>query len=443
MSWIEAEIAGVKLPDERYRSNFALISKELSEHYDVSFSRALGEGLRKSAWRLFSRGDLDLLTSHRSNSLSRCKSEKVVLAVEDTTDVSYKHRSKKGLGSLGGSKREGKGINIHSSLLLSERGECYGIFYQKLFSPLPSNKAIHRSKQSIESKESYKWFGALQNLNEHWGSSQAQTVIKISDRESDIYQLYKQERVEGFELLIRVKHENRSVFESEKKIPLSGILREANLKGFGTISLQKREKQAARIAHVKYYASSVVLPSTQANDDSKVAMNVIWVKEDSSQKDALDWALLTTLSVESLEDILTIVGYYTKRWVIERFHLILKSGLNIEKIQIDDAKRLVNVLQLYSLIAWHILSIQKLGQQQSKEVATDYFETEAVEILQAVTLKNIQTVADFIITLASLAGFTPTKQQPYPGEKTIWIAISKFNQIKNGFLAARKFYATG
>jgi hypothetical protein len=40
-----------------------------------------------------------------------------------------------------------------------------------------------------------------------------------------------------------------------------------------------------------------------------------------------------------------------EQWVIERFHYILKSGMNIEKVQIDDSKRLKNALQLYSLMA--------------------------------------------------------------------------------------------
>jgi hypothetical protein len=128
---------------------------------------------------------------------------------------------------------------------------------------------------------------------------------------------------------------------------------------------------------------------------------------------------------------------------IERFHFILKSGLNIEKIQIDEAYRLKNALQLYSLVGWYLLAIQKLGQQNKQEPATDFLEKESIEILEAVASKTIKTVSEFILALANLAGFTPTKQQPFPGEKTLWIAISKFNQIKTGFFAAQKNYATG
>ena len=87
------------------------------------------------------------------------------------------------------------------------------------------------------------------------------------------------------------------------------------------------------------------------------------------------YLITNMLNVSALEvaDILRIVGYYTKRWVIERFYYILKSGMNIEKIQIDDSKRLKNVLQLYSLIAWHVLKVHKLGQQDSQALAGRIF----------------------------------------------------------------------
>jgi hypothetical protein len=321
MTCIAAEITGICLPDERYRENLESIAIELSEKYELSFSRALGERLRKSAWRLFSRGDLELLTTHQANSLERCKGQKVVLAVEDTTDISYKHVSKKGLGILGGSKKGTKGLNIHTSMLLSEDGECFGIFYQDIWSPIPADKEIHRSKLPIEQKESYKWFGALHSLNDLWASCGAETVVKISDRESDIYELYQEDRVKGVELLIRVNHPRRRVLEDGEKINLEAIVKDNNLRGVGQVKLSRREQNLARIANVIYYSSKIVLPSTKVGSQSKVEMNIIWVKEDSQSKDALDWALLTTLEVKNLDDIIRIVGYYTKRWVIAAMEL--------------------------------------------------------------------------------------------------------------------------
>lgn len=172
-------------------------------------------------------------------------------------------------------------------------------------------------------------------------------------------------------------------------------------------------------------------------------MNLIWVKEDSDDKEALEWILFTTLPIKTIEDVLQYVKYYTYRWVIERFHFILKQSMAIEKIQIDDFTRLFNVIQIYSVIAWHVLFLYRLGKLDEKSPANQYFEQQSIEILEIISNKKIQYVNDFILALAQLAGFYPTKQQPNPGEKTLTQAIIRFFSLYQGFNAAKNFYATG
>jgi hypothetical protein len=36
--------------------------------------------------------------------------------------------------------------------------------------------------------------------------------------------------------------------------------------------------------------------------------------------DRLEWLLLTTRPVESLDQALEIVSWYTRRWIVEEFH---------------------------------------------------------------------------------------------------------------------------
>jgi hypothetical protein len=74
-----------------------------------------------------------LLSTHQQNNLERCWGHQIVLAVEDTTDIYYKQKCKKGLGSLG--NEDTKGLNMHTSMLLSEEGESLGIFHQDIWAP--------------------------------------------------------------------------------------------------------------------------------------------------------------------------------------------------------------------------------------------------------------------------------------------------------------------
>ena len=67
------------------------------------------------------------------------------------------------------------------------------------------------------------------------------------------------------------------------------------------------------------------------------------------------WLLATTLAVESLPEALICIGYYALRWLIERFHYVLKSGCRIEQLYLQTPERLLRALAIYSIVAWRLL----------------------------------------------------------------------------------------
>ena len=40
----------------------------------------------------------------------------------------------------------------------------------------------------------------------------------------------------------------------------------------------------------------------------------------------MEWILVTTLPIDTIEDVIAIIRYYTVRWMIEIFFRVLKSG---------------------------------------------------------------------------------------------------------------------
>ena len=446
MDSIITEFTSVTLPDRRYASNFNEILIHLNDGLGLSYSRSLGERLRKSAWRLFSRKELDLQTGHRHHTLDRCAEEKVILAIEDTTDLSYTShkKSKNWAGRLGGpDTNQAVGANVHSSMLLTQTGIPLGIAYQRIWIPDDKNKGLRRAKIPIEDKESFKWILALRQLNSLWKDKKDSVIIKISDRESDFYELYDHPREAGVELLQRLSHKQRNIIFDNKSYSVSAVLEQLPVWGTGEIKIGRNKTAQERTASVSYYATRVTIPPPNyAGKGNLLEMNLIWVKETGASDTGVEWILLTTLSVESIEDILKCVKYYTYRWVIERFHYIIKQTLFVEDLQIDDFTRLYNVLQIYSVIAWHLLWLYRLGRSESKNPARDYFDEQSIEVLEVVTKKKIKTVDDFIKTTAQLAGFEPTKQQPNPGEKTLAQAMIRFFALYQGFMAAKQFYDT-
>jgi hypothetical protein len=148
--------------------------------------------------------------------------------------------------------------------------------------------------------------------------------------------------------------------------------------------------------------------------------------------------------VQDQATALLMLDYYRRRWLIERWHLVLKQGLQIERLQFDNFERLSNAIKLLGIVAWQLLCLKQLAAQASDLPAETVFEPLQLEVLQSQKGGKQLSLRQAFIVLAALAGFTPTKKQPLPGEKTIWQAWAIFNAFCQGYqLAFQKRYGTG
>ncbi len=267
----------------------------------------------------------------------------------------------------------------------------------------------------------------------------------VADREADFFEHYAQPKSDNIKLLVRVQQKKRRVLYEQQNLSITEVLHQLKPCGEGTIKVWRRPGQPQRTAQVEYYSTTVTLPPTYKQQLPSQTMQLVCVKEKAREgaQDSIEWVLLTHLAVHTLKDAVTVCEYYGFRWIIERFHYTLKSGFGIEDLQINTRHRLVNALQLYSLVAWHVLWLHHLGKVHSSKPATDYIAQQTIEVVEAVSSLKIITVADFLVATAALGGFIPTKKQPLPGEKTLWQGLRQLIAIQKGFLAAKQICGTG
>jgi hypothetical protein len=73
-----------------------------------------------------------------------------------------------------------------------------------------------------------------------------------------------------------------------------------------------------------------------------VRVGVILVQEvdGPAQGKPLRWLLLTSLPVASPQQVLDCIKYYRLRWLVERYHFVLKSGCRVEELQLETPNRL-------------------------------------------------------------------------------------------------------
>lgn len=185
-SWGNQEFMGSAVEDQREAKSLAMMADRLLANPELSFSSVVGKNLRKAAWRIFSKQEVDVSYGHYRQTGKRCATHEVVLVSQDTTDLNYAGRpATEGLGDLGGMDLT-PGLCLHTAMALSEEGLPLGLVGQKLWAPVVGDTEKHSRYYALEEKESYKWVEALQWTSLHL--AKVKQVIIISDRESDFYE---------------------------------------------------------------------------------------------------------------------------------------------------------------------------------------------------------------------------------------------------------------
>ncbi|MDF9798755.1 hypothetical protein OKW21_004018 [Catalinimonas alkaloidigena] len=446
-SWGMQEFMGSAVEDKREAKSLSLMADRLLANPELSFSSAVGENFRKSAWRIFSKQEVDVSYGHYRQTSKRCADQDVVLVSQDTTDLNYaSHVATEGLGDLGGS-HVNPGLCLHTAMALSEQGTALGLVGQKLWPPQSTGRTKQVQFYPLEEKESYRWVEALQWVDQHL--AKAKKVIVISDRESDFYEYMAARRSKHVELLFRAHHLNRKVHYEQEKMLLKEVVFPNTTKV--EVYLPRTSKRKERNAKLQVSWGKITCPVPTYKKGEDIDLWVVVAQEthtpageEPRSEPPLLWYLLTTINIEDQAAALLMIDYYRKRWVIERWHMVLKSGMQIEKLQFDTFTRLSHAIAMLCIVAWQLIWLKHLAAESAQLAAEKIFEPLQIEVLEKHSGRKELSVQQALIIIAALAGFTPTKKQPFPGEKTMWRGWAIFSQLCHGYLLASQInYETG
>ncbi|HMO91092.1 MAG TPA: transposase, partial [Pirellulaceae bacterium] len=77
--------------------------------------------------------------------------------------------------------------------------------------------------------------------------------------------------------------------------------------------------------------------------------------------------MLTSLPIESREQVELVIEYYLQRWMIELFFKVLKSGCKIESRRFEAMDRFLPALALYLIVAWRSLYVCRMSRAHSSK----------------------------------------------------------------------------
>jgi hypothetical protein len=386
--WAEHEFGACELGDERLTRRLVKIVCDQAAQPNGSYAQAAG-GQRhdlKGYYRFLNneRSELHpqtLLQSHHARTIRRMSQERTALIVQDSTDLNYSRRSHcRGLGQIGTNQTGAKsrGLRLHSSLALSQSGLPLGIV--QLQGCAPQSAKGKDSRRPIEQKDSYRWLAGFEEAMGIAALLPNTRVINITDREGDMFELFHFRRSQAgrkAELLVRAKTD-RCLEGTEQKLfaelaaaPLAkkvSICVPRQREHLSLPSVPGRPALQAREARVEIRFKEVTLSAPNTAQTRNLQPIKLWAvhlveKHPPQGAQALEWLLLTTVEVRSLKQALKCIGWYCRRWRIEEWHRVLKSGCKVLEHQNHSAQVLLRAIALDAVIAWRIMLLALLGRE--------------------------------------------------------------------------------
>ena len=141
----------------------------------------------------------------------------------------------------------------------------------------------------------------------------------------------------------------------------------------------------------------------------------------------------TDLPVRSPEEAVEKLGWYARRWRIELFHKILKSGCRAEEARLRTAERLVNLLALFCILSWRLFWLTMLN-RAAPDASPRLALTEGLldRLGGRASNRSPPTLSSYLTRIARLGGYLARASDPPPGNTVMWRGWSRLMDIKLG-----------
>jgi len=449
--WIEAELGGANLGDTRLTARLLHMTGQFYAKPTANIPEACGSAMAaKAAYRFLDNDAVQwqaILQSHYAATEERLHDKPLVLVAQDTTTLNYSsHPHTQGLGPIGADSEAVRGLMVHDTMAFSPQGTPLGLLNVQCWARDRVGSRHERYQKPIEEKESYKWLESYQAVSAVQARCRKTRLVVMADREADIHEVFAGQATtpRGAQLLIRAERSrNRKVLAGDESCEFLWPLLEAQpIIGRRELLVPPSETRAARQATLAVRTLPVTLrpPKRKAQLPEARTWAVLAQEIDPpADVDGLEWMLLTTVEVKNREDAYERLDWYARRWGIEIYHRILKSGCRVEKRQMENTHRLSNCLAIDMIVAWRIHHLTTLGQETPQVPCTVYFTDSEWKALTTFIAKtktppdHPPSLNEAVRLLGKLGGHLARTNDGPPGSEVLWRGMARLTDIENAY----------
>ena len=430
---------------------------------------------RVAAYRLV--GNHRLLINDMTDALSKacssgCSGLRHVLCIQDTTELDYTSHSgrlsseDKDFG-YGTNKLEKFTIFAHPCLVVDADSRMpvgFGAMeiWNRDRASLKSKQGRHASLK-LEQKESRRWAEMAEKSAAALPADVRKTVV--GDRENDVYTVMWRTLDCGCDFLIRSLH-NRPV-DDDGTLGIREYMRSLPFSHTYGLELQGHKGRKARTAlmHLRFAKVTIRKAPTCADEvPEELTCYCVHAMEDASTvppgEEPIEWRLLTSHIVETVDDAIQCVEWYKCRWFIEELFRTCKSeGFRLESVQIESGAAIKKLTVLTMYAALRCVTLKRAYDEQDEAVpASRMFDEDEQQLLnmemerlhakspRAIDGRNpfakdsLPWAAWIIARLGGWSGYT--KAHGRPGYITMKRGLDVFNEHRKiiAFAKSRDVY---
>jgi hypothetical protein len=390
-----------------------------------------------------------LLGAHQCPLLDRLEAHgpEVVLFLHDTTDLDFSGHTTLAphLGQIGNGG--GQGWLCHNSLAVDPaQRRLFGLAHQILHvRPVVGKGEPVAVKRDRADRESRLWLTAIDAI----GPAPADKLwVHVADRGADIFELLQALHDRKQHYVIRSSHNRALVVSEDAGIlhldaadPASGSeavpphllhdrLRTLPAWTQWTVAVGATAQRQGRVATVQASGCPLTVkpPQVRKGNYRPEAVPVwavrVWEATPPAGEKPLEWFLLTEQPVADVAALRRVVSWYECRPLVEEFHKGQKTGVGIEKLQLQDAESVQAAIALLSVVAAALVNLRVANrdEDQAQQPARVWVPPLWVRVLSIWRYRTERelTVREFTQALARLGGHLNRKSDGPPGWITLW-----------------------
>ena len=444
--WAQSIFGKANLGDPRRTKRLVQLSSDMANNASSSIVKACGSSDKIEGAYRFVRNEKispnEIANAGFNHASEIIQQRGLVLAIQDTTGLTFKHNVTKELGGVSSSSisnSKTRTLYAHSTLAIDADSEkTIGLVNQFYYyrDKKVSGTRHEQLKRAFEAKETYRWKACFMQMKNKLND--VSNVIDVCDREADIYEYLDYHMTNGHRFLVRAK-ENRLLVAPNNT--LKNLVDRIPHQCCYTVNVKQRGGRKSRKAHMMLSYKSITIKRPKTTRGTKTLdVNVVICKETSTDvAEPLCWILYTNEAINSAEDALKIVRYYELRWRIEEFHKVWKSdGTDVEGLRLQRKNNIKRIAIIQAFIAVRLMQLQEIAQNNEQaegvicEVCVNkltwqllWMKTNKGKLIP----KQVPSLHWFYYALAKLGGWYDSKRNGRVGIKTLGLGWRKLMEM--------------